>query len=671
MFGKYKMRLQTDMSIVWSTPAGTLFTCTAGTSVNTALTATSATNYDIISGVLPEGLSLSTVGVISGTVSYVEKDTISTFVVRASNNNDLKDRTFEITVPHDTTATWSTTGFSLYGSTLKKLLINKDHIDINLDANVDTEVTYSVDTSQGKLPFGLKLDPSGKLYGSPRYIIPPGEARDFPVVIIASDGVNEYSQHFIFYVINSFNIESGTSTFSLSSGTINIVDMGSTGTVALSTLQPPEFIKTGSLGTALADDRQYIPVKAYDPNPGIGPLVYASSGTLPAGLSLDPVLGYLYGNLNTQADYSHLYTFSITATKTDIETGDTAKNTGTFSLTVVNQYYNNVIWPNSNLGTITEGIISELSVGATQKDSTWELNYYLMPDSQLPAGIELSSSTGHLIGSASTSGSFTFGIAASTQTYIANNLTLPILPYPVAFNTFNLQVKPVSSDYTTIWAKPFLTLSQRQYWETFINDADIFLPDILYRADDPSFGLQTEPRVFLEFGIEKVNLSDYASALYNNFYERRLTLGKVKSAIAKDSKGVHVYDAIYVDIVDDLEGAKTSIVIHGQTYYPGSIDNIRNSLESVVLGDSTEIKVDGKHLPKFMTTSATGQAYGYIKAMVLCYTLPGQSNKILNRIRASKFNFNKLQFFLDRLVVQNSIGQTGTSYIVFNKQPVG
>jgi hypothetical protein len=340
---------------------------------------------------------------------------------------------------------------------------------------------------------------------------------------------------------------------------------------------------------------------------------------------------------------------------------------------VVNQWYNNVKWPLSSLGVLTEGLPSELSVTAKQYDDTYPLNYFVVPDANLPEGLHLSTSTGHLIGNATTSGNFSFTIAASTASYVGveSQLIWPVLSHPVSFNTFNLTVKPVSKDYTSIWIKPFLTPTQRNFWESFINNDSIFLPDTIYRGDDPSFGIQKDLRVFLEFGIEKINISDYAQSLYQNLYLRRLTFGSVKSAIAKDSKGNHIYDAVYVDIVDSLDGSKSSISINGTTYYPGSIDNIRNSLESVTLTDNTNISVDGHHLPKFMTTVDSNQPYGYFKAAVLCYTLPGESHKIVSRIKASKFNFDNLDFFIDRLVVQNSLDNSGTAYIAFNTQPIG
>jgi hypothetical protein len=660
------------MSVTWTTPAGPLLTCTATSSVNVSITATNASNYSLISGALPNGIELSTLGNILGISPEVDGITTSTFVVRATDGNIVRDRTFNITVLNNPIL-WSTTGFSINGSTLTKLLINENYVEIPIDANLVLPTRYSLNEFVGPLPYGLKLDSSGKIRGIPRLILSPGEVKEFLVDIIASDGINEYTQSFVFNIIDSNSFIATNTNFIIdgTTATIGISDLGSTSSLVLSSLQPPEFLVSVNLGTVLANERQYISVQAYDQYPEKGPLTYTTVNTLPPNLLLDPQLGYLYGHLSAQSDFSHLYNFNIQAMKTDFQNNIDITTTCTFQLTVVNQYYENVIWPSSNLGSLAEGITSELTIAANQKDNTWNLKYYMMPGNHLPNGLSLSTNTGNIIGNATTSGNFTFTVAASTATYNPSNLTNPILPYPVSFNTFNVQVTPVTTDYTSIWVKPFLNTTQRQEWDTFINDTTIFLPDVLYRADDPSFGLQDELKIFLEFGIEKTNSSTYANALHHNLYEKRFTFGSIKSAIARDARGNHVYDAVYVDIVDHLDGASMPITVNGLTYYPGSIDGIRDSLESIILGNGSNIGVDGKHLPRFMRTVASNQEYGYIKVAVLCYTLPGQSNKILNRIRGSHYNLNNLNFFIDRLVVKQSLDNTNTSFIVFNTQPIG
>jgi Putative Ig domain len=661
------------MAVIWETPSGFLFTTTINDVVGVSVTASNATSYKIISGSLPEGLSLSSQGQISGTTSYVENSTQTTFVVRASTTGTVRDRTFYIDVYKSNNTSWSTDGFNFSNNILKKLLVNNEFVNIQLNANVDHPVTYYIDKSSGRLPFGMTMDSTGKITGLPKLMLAPSHAVAYTLDIVATDGVVDHRQTFTFDVIDSSSFTVDNSNLVLGGQTIGLLDLGNTGTVTLSSLQAVEFVGNLNLDTVLANETQFINVSGFDPDPGKGPVQYTALDSLPSGLSLDPSLGYLYGQLNPQTDYSHDYSFRVRAIKTDIVLKNTVSSTGTYTIQVVNQWYNNVVWPSSDLGVLTEGLTSELSVAASQIDNSYNLGYYLVPYSELPSGLTLSTSTGHLIGSATTSGNFSFTIAASTASYagLESHLIWPVISHPVSFNTFSLKVKPVSHEYTSIWAEPFLTMSQRSAWETFINDTSIFLPNTIYRADDPSFGVQTDLRVFLEFGIEKVNLSDYAQSLYQNLYLRRLSFGIVKSAIAKDSQGNHLYDAVYVDIVDNLDGAKTPIVINGTTYYPGSIDFIRNSLESIVLEDSSEIAVDGYSLPKFMTTVAGDQPYGYFKAAVLCYTLPGESPKILNRIKAADFNFDNLDFFIDRLIVQNSLDNTGTSYISFNTQPIG
>ena len=645
------------MTISWQTTAGVLFSTSTGVTINKTITATNAVSYTLISGTLPDGLTISSTGTIHGTILPIENTTTSTFVIRAANTSSLQDRTFKITILQDPTPAWSTSGFTVSTGTLVKLLVNRDYVEIPIDANSDLPVTYELDRLAGKLPYGLRIDSAGKIYGAPRLNLTPGEVKEFDFSVNAYNDANLISsQPFRFEILDSASFTVDSTVFTLGGDIVSLVDLGNSGTVSLSSLQPPEFINPNGLGTYLHDDKQYISVQAYDPNYIPGPITYSTvSGHLPSGLQLDSKIGYIYGIINSQSEYWKTYNFTVQATKTNLENLTTASSTGSFSINIVNQFYRNVVWPSSDMGTLIEGMPSELSVGATQKDPTWSLYYY------------------HLIGNSTASGNFTFTIAASTSTAYTNTnlLTSSTLVDPVTFNTFNLYIRPVSKEYTRIWAKPFLTPTQRQLWTNFINSSSIFIPEILYRADDPTFGLQTDLEIFLEFGIEKVNIGDYADALYTNFYQRRLTFGTVKSAIAKDRTGKHVYDAVYVDVTDNLDGSKVSININNTVYYPGSIDNIRNSLESITLDDSTEIAVDGQHLPKFMTTVASGQEYGYFKAAILCYTLPGESKKILNRIRAAKFNFSNLNFFIDRLVVQSSLDQTGTSYILFNNQPVG
>ena len=227
-----------------------------------------------------------------------------------------------------------------------------------------------------------------------------------------------------------------------------------------------------------------------------------------------------------------------------------------------------------------------------------------------------------------------------------------------------------TATYTNIYVQPFLKISQRKKWDEFINNDLIFFSELIYLPDDQNFGVQTSIKMVLEFGIQELNLADYVPALYFNFYRRRLTFGDVKVAIARDVDGTHIYDAVYVDIVDDIEGAKSVISMNGNIYYPGSIDNIRNSLTSIRLSDNSVISVDNQQLPRFMTNSSRIDPSKYIKVVTLCYALPGQGNKIASRIRGSKFDFKLLDFEIDRLVVETSLDNSTAKYLMFPRTSI-
>jgi len=68
-----------------------------------------------------------------------------------------------------------------------------------------------------------------------------------------------------------------------------------------------------------------------------------------------------------------------------------------------------------------------------------------------------------------------------------------------------------------------------------------------------------------------------------------------------------------------------------------------------------------------MNTSqdGTGNPVGYVKAIPICYVKPGESAKILRLIERSKFDFKLLNFKIDRIVIQNPLGETGDKYIKF------
>jgi hypothetical protein len=183
----------------------------------------------------------------------------------------------------------------------------------------------------------------------------------------------------------------------------------------------------------------------------------------------------------------------------------------------------------------------------------------------------------------------------------------------------------------------------------------------------------------LDFGIQELNKEEYFYPLLENFYRKRLRLGELKTAIAKDSNGTHIYDVIYVEVVDELvnsAGDSAAKQYHlernDEIYYPGSIDNMRTSLQGITLNDWTYVSVDERLQPKFMLTQNNDyRVKTYVKAVPICFTLPNKSSIILKRIKASGFKFNTVDFEIDRLFVRNTLDSSTDKYLVFNRQALG
>jgi hypothetical protein len=89
---------------IWNTPAGSLGSFPAQISISFTLSATAVSpatsvTYLFLSGELPNGVSLASNGILSGTPGIVRADTTYTFSVRATDNlGNLRDRTFSIII---------------------------------------------------------------------------------------------------------------------------------------------------------------------------------------------------------------------------------------------------------------------------------------------------------------------------------------------------------------------------------------------------------------------------------------------------------------------------------------------------------------------------------------------------------------------------------------------
>lgn len=305
--------------------------------------------------------------------------------------------------------------------------------------------------------------------------------------------------------------------------------------------------------------------------------------------------------------------------------------------------------------------------------------------------------------------SYTFTVEAKDQ-----------FNYSITTRTFRIDVDISDTRvYSNVYIQPLPKQEKREKWIRFVTDPNIFDPSILYRQDDPSFGVQKEQKMLLFAGIETKQAEIYADLAETNFKRRRLNFGKVKTAQAKKAGSTNVeYEIVYVELIDPYAQVASSIKIpindnnkklyvNNITYntvegplndriaelsepypmiyrpsfpdldifsnvitvdsdnlskvYPASIKNMRNKIKQAGVSNQ-------EFLPLWMLTPQPGttKILGYTLAVPICYCKPGQSARIMNKIKLLNFDFKTFDFEFDRYVITAIESSDNPRYIKFN-----
>jgi hypothetical protein len=191
-----------------------------------------------------------------------------------------------------------------------------------------------------------------------------------------------------------------------------------------------------------------------------------------------------------------------------------------------------------------------------------------------------------------------------------------------------------------------------------IQNSDIFQPDLIYRPQDPYFGVANGVVYNHAYGLTASTVADYYSALYENHYWKNLVLGSIETAQARDSRGNVIYEVVYSRIVDNLvNNAGESVSKQVQlpypvdyadqtditTVYPNSLVNMRDQVIDTV-GQISKI------LPLWMTSKqSNGQTLGFTPAWVIAYIKPGQAERVAYYVRTQfTQSLNLVDFEVDR-----------------------
>jgi len=387
--------------------------------------------------------------------------------------------------------------------------------------------------------------------------------------------------------------------------------------------------------------------------------------------------GEVYEELLPKMDGTvRAYVFTGQDNPTWVYIGETVSSSQVFLLNVLGNVSSSISFvSSSSLGTLSSGEISELYVKAINTGTTYTVEYEII-QGELPPGLTFNND-GTIQGKIANSGQTYFDFSESVMTFDSNNTTVDKnwIFTVRASDSYRLSAvekqfyitvyQETSAEFTRIYVKPFLSKEKRNSYKDFITDPVIFDPLLLYRPADPEFGLQQQIKMIIETGIEKASLDEYASAMNSYFYKKRFNFGEIKSIKAEDKDGNYVYDLIYADVVDNQMNGN---------FAPSdsvSVVNMQGRLETITLDSGSTITLNERLRPRYMTTlqEDTGVAIGFIKAVPICYTIPGGSVKILSRINnalaTGQFNLRDYNFDTDRVIVETTTDTDQTGWILY------
>lgn len=423
-------------------------------------------------------------------------------------------------------------------------------------------------------------------------------------------------------------------------------------------------------------------------------VTYSFSG-LPAGLTGDSTTGWLTGTPTLASSGISQFTFSVAVFKATNPSLSSAYYNFAYNLT--NDINGVVIWTTpADLGTIFNGTISTLSVVAVSdvdlsyrvSSGTLPPNLVLLENGEI-TGYVADQPTSSILNQGDTT-EFTFTIEAYSTLY-------PVVTSSKTFTVTVLQQYNQPTDILYIKAAP--SIADRVIIDTLLSSDTLIPPGDLYRPDDIYFGKASSVVYEHAYGIYASDIDEYLAAVTRNHYWRNITLGEIKTAVAKNSAGDIVYEVVYSEVIDNLVNPKgisiqneiywprpidlglgpwyTSVTdvftsyesILGQEYYtsltpgyarvlyPNSLYNMRNRVASV-LGQ----EYDSTLLPLWMTSQQpNGSTLGYTQAWVICYTKPGKSAAIKNNIENNwkdpigrNYVLNQINFRIDRFTVDKS-----------------
>ena len=236
------------------------------------------------------------------------------------------------------------------------------------------------------------------------------------------------------------------------------------------------------------------------------------------------------------------------------------------------------------------------------------------------------------------------------------------------FRTFTVTVvRAYNEPYQNLVVQALPPVNDRALIDELLENDNIFVPEFIFRADDPYYGKATNVVYEHAFGLAPVIIDRYVESLYLNHYWKNLVLGSIRTAQATDAAGNVIYEVVYSQIIDNLvnnQGESVSKAVNlayqivdplGQdvnVVYPNALVDMRDQVIDVVGQISTK-------LPLWMTSKQiNGRILGFTPAWVICYTKPNRSRQIAYYIQ-TQFGerLNRVDFKVDRYTLDRALSE--------------
>jgi len=690
---------------IWNTPQGSIGSYPAQVAVSIQLSASAVSpattvTYLLLSGSLPTGLSLSTSGLITGSPGSVSSDTTYTFVVRVTDNTgNIKDRTFSLLISGVSSPTFITPSGEIL-STLDSIWVETPILYSNPIAT--NEVLLRI--VEGQLPPGLEINEYGLIrgYANPPIVsgVPTAQTYSFTVKLESPLGTDIETYSITVRNQNAPIAQGGLSlppnartpvilntrpeTYEITDNTpyygYYVFPENSTG----NTYAPTQLAYIGKFASDNVFNFKIIG-KDFDNNN-----ILYSFADLPLGLTGDATTGWITGTPVIADNTISQFNFSVAVYKTVPSVISSYYN---FSIKITNNIEGDVVWITpSDLGTIENSSISTLSV---QAESDTSIEYRLVGGSLPPnltllsngeiTGIVAYQPTNTLLNEDATT-TFNFSVEAFSSLFPVVNST----------KTFTLTVVQTYTQPTdTLYIKCTPDVEDRDLIKELLNSEQLIPTEYLYRPDDQNFGKATNVTYVHAYGIFANSVDAYIAAVTKNHYWRNLTLGELKTAVAKNDQGEVIYEVVYSSVIDNLinpEGVSVSKELTwprninlnlgpwytsvtnlyssyenlytsltpgtARTLYPNSLPNMREQVGDV-LGQEFNFRL----YPLWMISQqSNGSTLGFTPAWVICYTKPGYAEIIKNNIENNWKNYlgdtitlNQINFKIDRFIVDKEL----------------